>query len=771
MKNIISRSATLLKLTLLIICLTIPLSIFAQNAAIARIVRVTGDVKLRRMADNDYATNVVPNLDLFNGDAIRATENSFTALIFIDDKTLLKIKDAGDVQIVESASARTVNLDSGILRSIIPQPLKEFRVETPVSVASVKGTDFWLISDPTSGTDQAYGVEGQVSAFNKISGATQVLTPNTMIISTAAGQLTPPIPVSPDQFPTDPDDIQPQQQQQPDGTGEPESEIEETPGEAPEQAPEVQQQLIDEADFYEDVPEPVEEPAEEPKKAPGSGKGMGLGIGSVTMDEQVYYQLALRPEFKIWKFGIGLDLVAYMDANGEIRKDEWDEGSDYLDKVYYLRYATENDPLFFKIGAMPQIQYGFGGLMDNYSNMTEYPQVRKVGFELGGRVGQKTRLKGFVADLKERGLIGFRGTYQVSKTFPLTLGLNFVTDLNQYGGLKDSDGDYRPDMVDDFPHDKNFWLDSDGDGWADTDSTLEFDIDGDNLTDIIYPNDPRFPNYHGTEIIYLDDYIDRSPEPFNLKTNERSISGLSFDLSYPILKRKLLNLTAYMEFSTIYYADTLRALKADDTWEEATSGTGLVGPGLRAEILKFLDMRFEYRKTSSLFQPGFFNSTYDLERASFVYDKDNDSTYVEAKDQVAINNAYELSGFYGSASANLFNIVTFGAAYQALTPSVTHESAKKSNSFIANLSANTDFIPKISEARAYYIRTNDDNPFDFGNPSSNTTWGYRVAYQVAAGVNLVYNMQESYRDLDGDGEIDPAEETVRLVTMETAFTF
>ena len=97
--------------------------------------------------------------------------------------------------------------------------------------------------------------------------------------------------------------------------------------------------------------------------------------------------------------------------------------------------------------------------------------------------------------------------------------------------------------------------------------------------------------------------------------------------------------------------------------------------------------------------------------------------------------------------------------------------ARQSNSFIANLSLNADFVPKISEARAYYIRTNDDNPFEFDNPSTNTTWGYRVAYKVAAGVNLVYNMQESYRDLDGSGEIDRDEETMRLVTMETAFTF
>ena len=52
-------------------------------------------------------------------------------------------------------------------------------------------------------------------------------------------------------------------------------------------------------------------------------------------------------------------------------------------------------------------------------------------------------------------------------------------DRNQYLGLKDRDGDGRPDLVDDFPDDKNYWLDTDGDGLADIDTDREFDVDGD----------------------------------------------------------------------------------------------------------------------------------------------------------------------------------------------------------------------------------------------------------------------------------------------------
>ena len=120
-----------------------------------------------------------------------------------------------------------------------------------------------------------------------------------------------------------------------------------------------------------------------------------------------------------------------------------------------------------------------------------------------------------------------------------------------------------------------------------------------------------------------------------------------------------------------------------------------------------------------------------------------------------------MTGYYGGAAANLFNIVTFSAGYQNLVPETEDSNATESNSFIASLSVNTDFIPKLTEARAFYIRTNDDNPLDFKNPSNNTTWGYRIGYQVAPGVSMIYNLQVSYR---GDEEI-------RLLSVETAFSF
>ena len=67
--------------------------------------------------------------------------------------------------------------------------------------------------------------------------------------------------------------------------------------------------------------------------------------------------------------------------------------------------------------------------------------------------------------------------------------MSVVSDRNQYLGLRDRDGDGRPDLVDDFPEDKFYWLDTDGDGLADN-MDDEWDIDGDGITDTLDANIP-----------------------------------------------------------------------------------------------------------------------------------------------------------------------------------------------------------------------------------------------------------------------------------------
>ena len=120
------------------------------------------------------------------------------------------------------------------------------------------------------------------------------------------------------------------------------------------------------------------------KSAPKKPFGLGLGVGSVTIDGVLYNQLALRPEINLGKLGIRLDLVFYMDNEGNMKDDEWDFGNDpskILDKILYLRWGEETDPFWVKLGSLDNVTLGYGGIMSGYSNMMEFPGVRRIGLK------------------------------------------------------------------------------------------------------------------------------------------------------------------------------------------------------------------------------------------------------------------------------------------------------------------------------------------------------------------------------------------------------
>ena len=160
--------------------------------------------------------------------------------------------------------------------------------------------------------------------------------------------------------------------------------------------------------------------------------------------------------------------------------------------------------------------------------------------------------------------------------------------------------------------------------------------------------------------------------------------------------------------------------------------------------------------------PQYFDQAYDLNRVT-TSTVDN-QTIVKTKDMNvfdAFSDSSKSSGLFGSAGMNLFNLINFSASYANMKAD-----SVELKSFTSSLSLNTDNIPKISSAMAYYQRNNDDDPFDFENPSVNTIMGYRVGYELSKGVSLIWDFRQSYRD-DGTGQM----ETIKQTNIETTFNF
>ena len=125
--------------------------------AIGRVMKSNGTVLIKTMGSGTYSVDAKPGQAISNGDAIRVGEASFAVVIFIDDKSVVKIRENTDFQFVETSNTRSLIIDQGTtLHNVNTEGrTKTYRVETPVSVASVKGTEFSAFHDAVAGVDAA----------------------------------------------------------------------------------------------------------------------------------------------------------------------------------------------------------------------------------------------------------------------------------------------------------------------------------------------------------------------------------------------------------------------------------------------------------------------------------------------------------------------------------------------------------------------------------------------------------------------------------------
>ena len=174
-------------------------NIFAEEK-IAIATKIIGNAKYIRGNDGE---SIIKKGQIFeNGDIIATSKGGFVALLFIDDKTALKIKESTKLTISGKRAARSIakeiKLDGGVIRATVSkQKQADFIIRTSVSIASVKGTDFWIISNKSN--DSLIGLDGKVEFSNIISGESLEITSGKTGISSSTGDL--------QSFKTDPKNI------------------------------------------------------------------------------------------------------------------------------------------------------------------------------------------------------------------------------------------------------------------------------------------------------------------------------------------------------------------------------------------------------------------------------------------------------------------------------------------------------------------------------------------------------------------------------------
>ncbi len=160
-----------------------------QNVAI--VAKTRGTTFHKRFNTKEYKPQVPIGTQLKNHDWIKTGDNGYLALFFLDDKSQLKVKGNSEMEILGKIERgridKTISMDYGQVKAKVQKQKGEFRIATPTSVASVKGTEFWVISNEDG--DQFIGLEGQIVVENRVSGETVTVGSDQTATSTPDGNV------------------------------------------------------------------------------------------------------------------------------------------------------------------------------------------------------------------------------------------------------------------------------------------------------------------------------------------------------------------------------------------------------------------------------------------------------------------------------------------------------------------------------------------------------------------------------------------------------
>jgi len=171
MKKMMIKSVLVMTVMAVVIGSTVLLAVANTASPVAIVLKSIGDSQAKQTKGWNKITR---GSQLFSGDQLQTKKGGYAAVMFVDDKSIVKVKPNSVLKIQGTREGKSISkqlvMDVGELFVKVSRQRGSFQVATPTSVASVKGTEFWVL-EGTGGTT-IVGLEGIVELVNKASGNT-----------------------------------------------------------------------------------------------------------------------------------------------------------------------------------------------------------------------------------------------------------------------------------------------------------------------------------------------------------------------------------------------------------------------------------------------------------------------------------------------------------------------------------------------------------------------------------------------------------------------
>ncbi len=416
----------------------------------------------------------------------------------------------------------------------------------------------------------------------------------------------------------------------------------------------------------------------------------GISLGSVAVDDEQWFRFNLRPEFSYKKFGIGLDVELFMDSDGDFSDKSWDfeSGSKSINSVLRkIYYIRYGDP-------GERVHIRLGALEDVSLGYGFIMEGYRNTLRYPG-----VKKTGIQLELREISSSGFGFQFV----------LNDFQDFDRKGSLLGGRVAAKPSIGD-----------------LEVGFTFVMDINqygGLGLSDGSFPAD-------------------------TLSADAFGMWGI--DLGYPLVQRKNLNLSVYGQYArNVDDVDENRDTIDTKIDTIDTIGWGWGAPGIRLKAGPLL-AKVEYRHIENRFEPEYFNSLYEVERARIIAGSDSVFTKEDS-----LRNA-DLDGVFGKVRSDFFDIFSVSITYQNLMG----KGDASDQRLLARAYVLPEMlvqVPRLNRAEVYYEKYNiDTNEARFFDRTPDTLFGYLIGFDIVDGLGVLVDARFLH-SLNEMGEIETEE--------------